>query len=386
MEKLTNRRLYLDYNSTSPLSVSVIEYLKKGDFYFANSSSIHRSGKKSKKLIRETTDFLLNELLKVNYSHSLFYHSGATEGINTIIKGVSSYFWNKDQRVAYFYSGADHSVCHELGSELSSLGHQVIKFDVDKNGTFDINKLIEQINSYKCPVILNFTWVNNETGVVWNLKLAEQIKKETGCIVHVDSAQAVGKISDWNQLSGSLDFYTFSGHKFGAMKGVGFTLSHNNSKFSPLLVGGGQQNKMRSGTENILGIYSIKLAIKHLLKSVNYEKLECFKLDLENQISSVLGKKGEIVSINSPNRNNNTIYFIVYGVQASILLTALDMAGIEVSTGSACSSGATIPSRVLVNMGYNEKDAKSAIRLSLGHDNEDEKILERLMVVLNRFL
>ena len=385
MEKLTNKRIYLDYNSTSPLSVSVIEYLKKGDFYFANSSSIHRSGKRSKKLVRETTEFLLSELLKVNYSHSLFYHSGATEGINTIIKGVSSYFEKKDQRVAYFYSGADHSVCHELGSELSSLGHQVIKFGVDKNGTFDIDKLIKQINSYTCPVILNFTWVNNETGVVWNLKLAEQIKKETGCIVHVDSAQAVGKISDWNQLSSVLDFYTFSGHKFGAMKGVGFTLCLNNSKFDPLLVGGGQQNKMRSGTENILGIYSIKLAMEHLLKSANYDKLESIKLNLENNISSFLGTKGEIVSINSPSRNNNTIYFIIYGVQASILLTALDMAGIEVSTGSACSSGATIPSRVLVNMGYNEKDAKSAIRLSLGHDS-DEEILERLIVVLNRFL
>ncbi|MBT6325693.1 MAG: aminotransferase class V-fold PLP-dependent enzyme [Bdellovibrionales bacterium] len=385
MEKLTNKRIYLDYNSTSPLSVSVIEYLKKGDFYFANSSSIHRSGKRSKKLVRETTEFLLSELLKVNYSHSLFYHSGATEGINTIIKGVSSYFGKKDQRVAYFYSGADHSVCHELGSELSSLGHQVIKFGVDKNGTFDIDKLIKQINSYTCPVILNFTWVNNETGVVWNLKLAEQIKKETGCIVHVDSAQAVGKISDWNQLSSVLDFYTFSGHKFGAMKGVGFTLCLNNSKFDPLLVGGGQQNKMRSGTENILGIYSIKLAMEHLLKSANYDKLESIKLNLENNISSFLGTKGEIVSINSPSRNNNTIYFIIYGVQASILLTALDMAGIEVSTGSACSSGATIPSRVLVNMGYNEKDAKSAIRLSLGHDS-DEEILERLIVVLNRFL
>ncbi len=264
MGKLTSNRVYLDYNSTSPLARSVKNWLGEGDFLFANPSSSHSSGKKSDRFIRQTREYLFDFFNLSNLDYELFFHSGATEGINTLIRGACSYWNIKGKKVSFYCSKVDHSCVVNLKEQISQAGNEVIFFDVDENGDFDQKNLIDLINrsSKENIRLLNYTWVNNENGVVWPLENLSEIKAKTGCLISVDSVQAPGKIVNWWNINSVADTYSFSPHKFGAFKGIGFSFFKNKYKFDPLIVGGGQQKGWRSGTGNALCIYSINRALE----------------------------------------------------------------------------------------------------------------------------
>lgn len=382
--KLTNNRLYLDYNATAPLDDAVLEWLSKGVFPFGNPSSIHNSGKQSKKLINQTRDFLFDQFEL--HDHSLFFHSGATEGINDIVKGFCYKSLALKEEFHVIVSRSDHSCLVNQKDHVELMGGSFHFFDVNSDGNFNEDSLVDFIKGLNGRVFLNYTYINNETGVVWELDRALRIKEKTNCFIHVDAVQLIGK---WKslKLSSKLDGYTFSGHKFGAMKGVGFSfVSANNDFTCSLIRGGGQQEALRSGTENVLSIYSIKLALESLMKAYDYERLKSKKERIENALIERYSDRIEIAGKNSL-RNANTIYLIIKGVKTDILITAFDMAMIDVSSGSACSSGAIKPSRVLLSMGYTEEDAKNSLRLSFSPSLDDEnQLIEKLTTVLDRFL
>lgn len=387
MARLINNRYYFDYNATSPLANSVIDWLPNGDLLFANPSSIHSSGKKSKRFINDTRNFL-KETFSIPADYKLFFHSGASEGINSLVKGFAQKFFANGERIHFVHSEVDHSCVYNLKDELELYGHEVSTFGVDKNGDYDIEEIISLLNKSNRPKLLNFTWVNNENGVVWNLDDLIRIKEETNCYVHVDAVQSIGKIEKWNELNHLVDAYTFSGHKFGAMKGVGFSFVKELFPFCSLIRGGGQQEGMRSGTENTTGIYSIKLALEDVLKKENYTELYSAKKIIEDSIEEHISGDARIVSKDAKKRNGNTIYIILPGRKADILITAFDLARMDVSSGSACSSGAVLPSRVLLSMGVNEEDAKSALRFSFSYDlclEESKEYSEKIVSVLKRF-
>jgi cysteine desulfurase len=278
----------------------------------------------------------------------------------------------KEKKVAsFFFSTVDHACVIQLKNDLEALGHHVFFFDVNRDGIFATDELIKKINQEKDKghdSFINFTYVNNETGVVWPLDLASKIKSQTGAFIHVDAVQLVGKIANWNYLSPELDGHTFSGHKFGALKGIGFSFIKKDMEFSPLLVGGNQQLGLRAGTENALGIYSLKLALEGIREQFKASELLEAKSYIESKlislISSKLGPKGEVVAINSPERNLNTIFLILYGQKAEILSAKFDLQGVDLSTGSACSSGIIKENRILMNMGYRFDDSRSSLRFS----------------------
>lgn len=383
---LTSKRFYFDYNATSPFADQVINWLVKGDFLFSNPSSIHKSGRKIKKEISLVSDYLHNEF-HLGQSHNLIYHSGATEGINMLIKGLATDLLKRNSKLHFFYSLTDHSAVTNL--DFNGDNVQFHPISVSVNGEFDVEKLIQKMNAVNGDKLLNFTWVNNETGVVWPLNIATRIKKETGCKVHIDAVQAPGKIEDWNLLETSLDAYTFSGHKFGSMKGVGFSFVSVELHLGPLLNGGGQQGGLRSGTENTTGILSLKFALKELSNRFNFQELNTAKLFIETSIKELLGDKGEIVAENSKYRNSNTVTIIVYGKKADSMAIAFDLAGIEISTGPACSSGTIEASKVLLAMGKSNEDAKSEIRFSFSPFMTSDQGLEYFEVikpVLSKFL
>jgi len=360
--KSTSKRFYFDYNATSPLATSVKDWLTGGEVFLGNSSALHSSGKAALKFINETRDYLL-KTYSLDKTHQLFFHSGATEGINTLTRGFFAY-----QKGSFFCSSVDHAAVFNLQGYLAKTGISTHLFSVNKKGEFDKERLIEEIkNVSQKPVLLNITWVNNETGVVWPLNQILEIKKETGCLIHLDAVQTIGKIPDWDLVSSEVDALTFSGHKFGALTGVGFSFVKKNFHFEPLLIGGGQQEGWRSGTVNSYGIYSLKLAVEEFISLV--DPLACFKarLLIEEKIKEVLGNKGEIVAEHS-NRCSNTFTLIIKGKKTDSLLMAFDLAGIDVGTGAACSSGLVRPSRVLNNMGFSEDEARSSIRFSFGPD------------------
>ncbi|MDO9182410.1 MAG: aminotransferase class V-fold PLP-dependent enzyme [Bacteriovorax sp.] len=391
-ERSISNRFYFDYNATSPLSNKVIDFIKSGDFLFGNPSSLHQTGKKSRKFINETSDFLFKTFLLDPKDFNLVYHSGATEGINTFFKGIAFKFFKEKKVVSFFFSTVDHACVVELKDDLEALGHKVFFFEVDHDGVFASEVLIEKINLEKSlgrESYVNFTYINNETGVVWPLKLAETIKEKSGAYVHVDAVQLVGKIANWNYLSSKLDSYTFSGHKFGALKSSGFSFIRKDLKFTPLLVGGNQQIGLRAGTENALGIYSLKLSLEDIKEHFSATELMSAKKELESKLVKLMGTKGEVVAIDSQERNLNTIFIVLFGLKAETISAKFDLLGVDISTGSACSSGVIKENRILMGMGYSFEDSRSSLRFSFSPlmNKTDSKIyFEKIESILKNIL
>lgn len=387
--KLTNNRFYFDFNATSPLAQTVKDWLGRGDFAFANPSSVHSSGKSAKRQIKKTTEFLYETFHLDEKKYHLFYHSGASEAINQIVKGMAEKNRLDQKPIHFFYSAADHSCIVNQVPQLQGLGHQAHELEVDSNGDLNWDKAISQIKAVDGPTLVNLTWVNNETGVVWPLEKMRNLKDETGAYVHVDAVQSVGKIQDWQSSLKGLDALTYSGHKFGAMKGVGFSFLHRDFPFEPLVVGGGQQMGLRAGTMNTMGIVSLRLALEELQESFNFEELQSTKLSVEKELLEAIGSKGQLFAAKAQNRNANTICFGLHETRADILATAFDLAGMDVSTGSACASGSVNPSRVLMAMGADEETAKSVLRLSFSpylKESDREEYLGKILGVVKRFL
>ena len=367
-------RHYLDYNATSPISSNVLESLRSEEWFFSNPSSVHYSGKKTQREINLVSDYLYETFSLPESTFDIFYHSGATEGINTIIKGFALEAKNKGEKFIFVCLESDHSCVTNQIKFLKILGHETIILPILRDGSLDVESTIKKLTPYKnYKILLNWTWSNNESGIILPLEQAVKIKQETGCLVHVDAVQIVGKYHNWQQLESSLDFYTFSGHKFGALKGTGFSFIRNQIEISPLLNGGGQQRGLRSGTENTWGIFSLKLALEEI-SQYNLSETEAAKMLFESRLNQVLGEKGEIVGQKGELRNTNTTYFIIYDALAQNTAMAFDIAGFDLSNGSACSSGAVVPSRVLKAMGYTDRESKSALRVSLPQNTTKEYI------------
>lgn len=393
MEKLTSNPIYCDYNSTSPLSRSVLEFLDGGDFLYANPSSVHQLGKKSKKAIRESKDFILKTYSFEKVGHQCIFHSGATEGINSVVTGLAfRNLFENNKTVSFYFAKTDHSCLVNLAPIIDKLGGKSYELPLNEDGGLDSAKTISIIKSDASDCkILGFTWVNNETGLVQELSDAVKIKSETNCTVVVDAVQSPGKVKNWQKLAPELDAYVFSAHKFGALKGVGFSFLSSNLQLSPLLIGGGQQNGLRSGTENITGIQTIKLALEDLVEDTKgdyHERKKELIADIESHLLTILSDKKLLVSKNLSKRNSNTICIVSPKVKANTILMSMDLNGLQVSSGSACSSGASLPSRILMALGFSSEDAQGGVRISFSPElNKEmsEEIKKRLTLSLGKY-
>jgi cysteine desulfurase len=386
-------RIYLDYNATAPLSPVVLEELKEGNWPMGNPSSVHASGKSARRKMGEVKDYLYSLFGLNERDKDLFFHSGATEGINTLVKSVSLQSFRKKRNFFFIFACSDHSCVVNQRDFLETLGHTCGKLHVNHQGEVDLAALettLEGIDFATTDVLLNWTWVNNETGVVNPLEPVVALKKKYPQLsVHVDAVQSIGKIPHYRSLYNELDAYTFSAHKFGALKGIGFTFVRPHFMDKALLNGGGQQDKMRSGTENTWGVFSIAAALKDMEKNYSFDSQNKGKVWIEENLLELMGEKGSIAGYGAKERNGNTLYFILNNIKAQTVAMALDMAGMDVSNGSACSSGAVVPSRVLLGMGYSEDQAISAIRISFGpyfNEAAAKALWPKLETVLKRFL
>jgi cysteine desulfurase len=346
-------QLYFDYNATAPLATSFIEALNDQRIPFANASATHSMGNKARALIEQTSHYLLEELSLKH--HKIFYHSGATEGLNTFFN------LNHDEVMAYFVS--DHPVVHAIAANRRNQGHITLELPIEVNGDFDLEIIVSLLTPYKDrSLFVNFTYVHNETGFINNLEKIAKLKDYIKCKIHVDAAQAIGRFEAWNHFSSLIDMYTFSGHKFGALKGIGFSCYANDLKIRPLIIGAGQQTNLRGGTENFQGIISLKYALKEMDEFINYKILSTRKKQLEEVLSEGLKGKGEVVLADSP-RALNTILIKLDVHKGEFAQIIFDLAGIAVSFGSACSSGTSKGSQTMVALGL-EKWQHNIIRIS----------------------
>jgi cysteine desulfurase len=201
----------------------------------------------------------------------------------------------------------------------------------------------------------------------------------------VDAVQSVMRFDGWNHLSEQIDAVSYSAHKFGALKGIGFSFIKSEFKFAPLLNGGGQQAGLRSGTENPLATYSIQLALEEVIDDGSIEKSIELKIAIVNLFKTVLGESGIVIFENNSNQACNTVPLIFKKFKSDISLIHFDMEGIDISYGSACASGSIEGNQSLKSLGLSEY-SKNFVRLSFGPFDykNSETILKHLENVFNK--
>ncbi len=378
-------RLYLDYNATSPLSHSVLDWLKSGDVLFANPSSQHSDGKSSRKSVNEARSFLYKTFHRTEATTKLFFHSGATEGIHTFAHSFAETARLNGKDLLICYSKVDHPAVSTLEERYFGAHVKFFELKRDKNLRYMNEENFEALkdkkdNNPELIILYHHLWVHNETGQV--SELDPRFKTIPDLYIHVDSVQVPGKIPGWQNLTGA-DVFTFSAHKFGALKGIGFSFFDTKIPFHPMILGGSQQGNLRSGTENTQGIKTVALALSDLLK-VDVEKTKSLREELLVFLKSELAGIGEVVS--EGDMCSNTIYFYLHKLSSDIALALFDINGVEISAGSACSSGAAKPSAVLLAMGLSSV-AKNGLRLSMNFASGEEdlnNIKARLAPVFNK--
>ena len=357
--------IYLDYNATAPLHKNVIKKIRSLKFEdFGNPSSVHKTGRNSKKIVEEVRRNILSILNAKNYD--LIFTSGATESNNLAIKGII-----KKNNIKTIYSlETEHASVVDV---LKSLDIQKRFFKINANGTVNLNEIEELLSKEKGQFLVSIMFANNESGIIHSIKDISRIVKKYNGIIHCDGVQSLGKIDiDLNDLD--LDLFSISSHKIGGPTGIGALLISSRNNISPEIVGGGQEKNLRSGTENFLGILGFGEVINevHNLSKIcnsevknNRDFLEANLKKLSNEIK-IFG--------DDTNRLGNTCYFAYPSMTSENQVIALDQKGIFVSSGAACSSGKVEPSHVLKAMKVDDKYIHSAIRVSLGWDSTKDQI------------
>ncbi len=357
--------IYLDYNATAPLHKNVIKKIQSLKFEdFGNPSSIHKTGRNSKKIVEEVRRNILSILNAKNYD--LIFTSGATESNNLAIKGII-----KKNNIKTIYSlETEHASVVDV---VKSLDIQKKFFKINANGTVNLNEIEELLSKETGQFLVSIMFANNESGTIHSIKDISRIVKKYNGIIHCDGVQSLGKIDiDLNDLD--LDLFSISSHKIGGPTGIGALLISSRNNISPEIVGGGQEKNLRSGTENFLGILGFGEVINevHNLSKIcnlevknNRDFLEANLKKLSNEIK-IFGE--------DTNRLGNTCYFAYPSMTSENQVIALDQKGIFVSSGAACSSGKVEPSHVLKAMKVDDKYIHSAIRVSLGWDSTKDQI------------
>ena len=340
--------VYLDYNATSKLRPEAITGMEKAMKLCGNSSSVHRFGRLARRAVEQSREALADA---INASHDeVIFTSGGTESNNFALLG---------SRKKIIASSIEHDSVLQHVSESARIG-------VNNDGRIDLFHLEELLEKEKSSVIVSVMMANNETGVIQPIEKIVELCRRYDAWVHCDGVQALGKIPvSFSSLG--VDMMSLSAHKLGGPQGVGALIIRDGGSLSPISVGGGQERGQRAGTENIIGIGGFGAVCETINCSL---KLSESLLAMRDNIEKKLIKIAPDIAIygkESP-RLTNTSCIGLPGIKNEVQVMALDLAGVAVSSGSACSSGKIKPSHVLVAMGANSESAECAIRVSLGWD------------------
>lgn len=381
--------VYLDHNATTPVHPEVLEKLPAWAQAWGNPSSVHKASRDPKALIRDTRKNLA-EYLKV-HPLELIFTAGGSESNNLAIKG-SFYALQRlvlakastatGGRTHFITTAVEHPSIMKAFEFLESQGATVDYIPVDKNANLDLEFYKSKLSEKTALVSVMFA--NNETGAIHPIKEMCALAHAKGAVFHTDAVQGLGKVDiDLQDLG--VDLASFSAHKFYSLKGTGVLFQKRGTQLVPLVGGGGQERGRRAGTENTLSIAALGHMItkKDLIAKEN-ERISKLRDQMEKDILSSIT---DVRVIQNPNRVPNTSSLFIEGVDGETLLMNLDMHGICVSTGAACSSGSQEPSAVLRAMGFTRKEAQSSLRISLGWQNTPEQLdyfLEVLKKVVAR--
>jgi len=350
--------IYLDHNSTTFLNQKALEAVKLyADHLALNPSSVHQYGREARALFEEARYSIINSLNASNYN--LVFTSSGTESNNLVLKN-----FYQDQ---IFISSIEHLSVHEHIKYNANISF----IPVNNQGLLDL-EILEQVlkNKSSSRVLVSVIYANNETGAIQDLSNIIKIVKEHDALIHSDFSQAVGKMPV-NLNNYDFDFATISGHKFGAMVGIGGLFYKKSHHLVPDMIGGGQEKGLRSGTQNVLGAISMATALSDAIFDLQEEYIQDLRDTLEQKI---LGFCPEVqIASNKALRLPNTSMIIMPGRQSQKQVVYFDLNGFAVSAGSACSSGKITSSRVLEAMNYGANSA-CGIRVSLARSNTMDEI------------
>lgn len=351
---MTKHSVYLDYNATARIRPEVIELITQVMAEVGNASSVHGFGRHARKYVEDAR--LQVAKLCNTVPEQVVFTSGATESINTVLCGF------KDKKV--LISAIEHPA-------VMAAAPHAIEIPVTSDGLIDI-KIYKELLEREKPDLVSVMLVNSETGVIQPVPEMAALARETGALFHTDAVQGAGRIDISIDTLG-VDYISLSAHKMAGPQGVGAIIYKKGLELPKFMLGGGQEKNCRAGTHNTAGIAGMGLAADMALKNIStYQKLTKMRDDMEQamrQISNNIIIYGE----NAP-RVGNTSNVGIHGLPAQTQMMALDLEGIAVSSGSACSSGSFKPSHVLQAMGCNDDEAKNAIRISMGWKTTQEDI------------
>jgi cysteine desulfurase len=354
------KKVYLDHNATTPLHPEVLNaMLPVLQDNFGNPSSIHSFGRSARVQLDEAREKVAR-LIGANSSEIIFT-SGGTEANNLAILGVAL----KGNGKKIITSKTEHPSILNPCRQLEGQGVEVHYLDVDRFGRININNLESQIT--ESTSLISLQHANSETGVLQDIKKISELAQRKGVIFHTDAVQSVAKI-EFNLNEYPVDMLSISAHKFNGPKGVGalFLRKGTPALFSPVS-GGSQEKKRRGGTENVAGIIGFGKACELALERVSAMEVSRIK-KLRDYFYSKVCKMIPDTELLGDMQNSlpNTLNLGFAGVEGDTLLIAMDIEGVAVSTGSACSSGIGLPSHVLRAMGLPDNKINSSIRFSLG--------------------
>ncbi|MBE5813365.1 MAG: cysteine desulfurase NifS [Clostridiales bacterium] len=360
--------IYLDHAATTYVKKEVLEeMLPYFDVKYGNPSSLYSIGKANKLAI----DKARVQVAKViNASEKeIFFTSCGSESNNWALKGIA--FANKDKGNHIITSSIEHPAILNACKYLESQGFKVTYLAVDKDGLINLEELENSITDK--TVLISIMFANNEIGTIEPIQEISYIAKKHNIYLHTDAVQAVGNVEiDVDKIG--IDMLSMSAHKFYGPKGMGVLYVKEGTVIDNFMHGGGQESGKRAGTENVAGIVGIGKAIE-LAYSDFYEKNSKL-IKLRERLINGVTERITCVKLNG-HRNRRlpgNVNFSFDGVDGESILLMLNMKGIYVSTGSACSSSSSKPSHVLTAIGLNDEMCKGSIRLTIGDENTEEDI------------
>ena len=369
------KAVYLDHAATTPIRNEVREamepYLSES---FGNPSSLHRWGREASAAL-ENARATVAEALSVS-PKEIYFTRGGTESDNLAVLGCCKFMETHKKQLTLVVSAIEHSAILDPAKLVTEWqGVELVTLPVSQDGVLDQEPLKLALESG--PTVVSLLWVNNETGLVFPVAEISGLVNELGGTMHTDAVQAVGKIPV-NVRETSIHLLTASGHKIYGPKGTGILFVRSGVDLVPLVHGGGQEQTLRAGTEDVAGAVgfacSLQLAVEEQQQSC--KRLTELRSVLERSLIELI--PGLRINLQDANRASHISSIAIDDVDGEDLLAALDLEGIAASGGSACESGSTQTSHVITAL-YGEEHSAATVRFSLGRETTEHDIEQTIL-------
>jgi len=358
------KRVYLDYNATTPMRPECLEQMREALLLdVGNPASLHREGRACRAIVEHARESVA-ELAGASPGEVVFT-SGGSEALAAAIRGVCDRAPQERRRIVV--SAVEHSSVLESAELAAKRGFVVVKVPCDREGRVRTERF--RVNLGDDVALAALQWANNETGVIQPVHDVGRACRERGIPFLVDAVQAAGKL-ELDPRKAYADLLAVSGHKLGGPQGTGALIVRRGIELIPLIAGGAQETRRRGGTQSVVALAGFGAAARaaHERRKPESATLLRLRAKVERRLRELYPDvrfHGQAAS-----RLPNTVNFALPGLPGETLAVALDLAGFAISTGSACASGAVEPSHVIREMGYEESEARGAVRISMGWNTD----------------